>query len=95
VFTVSEDATAAIRQIITRPDIPEGAGLRIAVDGGRTALSIGVSVTPQPGDAVYEVGTDAQLFIAEEAGELLDEKTIDARTDESGQVQFVLDTLER
>jgi hypothetical protein len=93
VFTVSDNATYAIRQIVARPGIPEGAGLRIAADGNRASLSIAVSPAPQPGDTVVDAGTDAKLFVSAEAGVLLEHKTIDARTDDSGRVQFVLDTL--
>ncbi|GIF01211.1 adhesin [Paractinoplanes rishiriensis] len=92
-FTVSDNASYAIRQIVARPEIPEGAGLRIDADGNRTSLSIAVSPEPEPGDTVVDAGTDAKLFVSAEAGELLEHKTIDARTDEAGRVQFVLDTL--
>ena len=90
-FTVSDDATVAIRQIVSRPGVPQGAGLRIAADGDEGSLYLSVSPAPQPGDTVYEAGHDAQLFIAQGAGDLLNDGTIDARTDETGRVQFVLD----
>jgi hypothetical protein len=93
VFSISNNATVAIRQIIARPDVPTGTGLRIAADGDRPSLSIAVSPAPQRGDAVHGAGTDGQLFIAEEADALLQDRTIDARTDDSGRIQFVLDAL--
>lgn len=91
-FTVSDNANLAIREIMSRSASSDRAGLRIAATGDRASLSIAVSQAPQPGDTVHDAGANARLFIAEEAGELLADKTIDARTDESGRVQFVLDT---
>ncbi|MDY7088529.1 MAG: Fe-S cluster assembly protein HesB [Actinomycetota bacterium] len=91
-FTVSGSATAAIREIVTQPGIPEGSGLRIAVDEEPGALSISVAPLPQPGDTVFEAGRDASLFIAEGAGDLLADKIMDARTESDGRVRFVLDT---
>ncbi|MFC7279303.1 adhesin [Paractinoplanes rhizophilus] len=91
-FTVSDNATMAIRTIIGRSGVPQGAGLRIAADADRGSLHIAVSPAPEPGDTVYDAGADAQLFIAEGAGELLEERTMDVREDDAGRVQFVLDS---
>jgi len=44
------------------------------------------------GDAVYEAGEDARLFVAEGAEPLLRDRTIDALRDDAGRVQFVLVT---
>lgn len=91
-FAVSETATMAIRTLMGRADVPQGAGMRIVADADRSSLQIGVSPAPEPGDTVLDVGGDARLFIAEDAGELLENKLIDAQEDESGRLQFVLDT---
>lgn len=94
-FTVSDNATIAIRTIIGRAGAPEGAGMRIVPNPDRSALHIAVSPAPEPGDTVHGAGRNAQIFLAEGAGELLEDKTIDAREDDAGRVQFVLDSMER
>jgi iron-sulfur cluster assembly protein len=91
-FTVSENATTAIRMIVTRPGIPQGAGLRIAANDDRSMLNIAVTAQPQPGDTVFQAASDAPLFVANEAGDLLEDKVIDAVTDDDGRVQFVVDS---
>ncbi|HEX5200445.1 hypothetical protein ACFQS1_35520 [Paractinoplanes rhizophilus] len=89
-FTVSDNATAAIRHIVTGPGVPDGAGLRIAPNEDRSALSIAVAPLPRRGDTVFQAASDAPLFIAEGAGELLGDKVIDARTEEDGTTRFLL-----
>ncbi|SNY25593.1 hypothetical protein [Paractinoplanes atraurantiacus] len=90
-FTVSDSATAAIRHIVSQAGVPDGAGLRIAANQDHSALSIAVAPLPEPGDTVFQAGSDAALFIADGAGDLLDDKIIDAHTEDDGRVQFVLD----
>lgn len=51
------------------------------------------AICPQPGDTVFEAGRDASLFIAEDAGDMLDDKIMDAHTEADGRVRFVLDTV--
>ena len=94
-FTVSDNAVNSIRRIVAGPDVPPGAGLRIAADQDRGSLNIAVSTRAEPGDTVYEASDVAQLFIAKDAEELLDDRTIDTREDGAGRIQFVLDTLEQ
>lgn len=94
-FTVSDSATAAIRQIVSRPGVPDGAGLRIAANEDRSALKLAVARLPQPGDTVFEAASDAPLFIAEGAADLLQDKVIDAHMRDDGSVQFVLDAHSR
>jgi hypothetical protein len=88
VFTVSDNATVLIRQIVSQPGVPQGAGMRISTEGG--GLSIGMSAEAQPGDVVYGDGSEARIFVSEGAVNLLEGKTIDATQDDSGRVQFVL-----
>ncbi|MEU4245651.1 adhesin [Actinoplanes sp. NPDC026619] len=90
-FTVSDNATMAIRTIIGRSGVSQGGGLRIAAAGDRSVLSIAVSPAPEPGDTVYDAGKDAQLFIAQEAGGLLEDKTIDVQEDDAGRVEFTVE----
>lgn len=94
-FTVSDNAAVAIRTIIGRSGAPDGAGMRIVPNPDRSSLHIAVSPAPQPGDTVYDAGSNAQIFLAEGASELLEDKTIDAREDDAGMLQFVLDSIGR
>lgn len=89
-FTVSDDATAAMRDIVTQPGVPPGAGLRIVANPDGSSLHMTVAPMPEPGDTVYEAGQAAQLFVSHDAEDLLADKSIDARKDDAGQVQFVL-----
>ncbi|WP_127507816.1 Fe-S cluster assembly protein HesB [Actinoplanes solisilvae] len=93
VFTVSDDAVLAIRRLSTLPDAPPGAGLRISGgDDARThTLRLSLAAQPHPGDQVHEADDHIQVYVAEEAAGLLEGKTLDARTDDSGQVRFLLD----
>jgi Fe-S cluster assembly iron-binding protein IscA len=92
VFTVSDDATIAIRDLVSRPGVPPGAGLRIVEDDGESPLHIRMSPTPQPSDTVFKAAEDARLFIAPSAARRLENGTIDAYKNDSGRVQFVLDS---
>jgi hypothetical protein len=91
-FSVSDNAASAIHEIVTRPGVPPGSGMRIATGADSSTLEITVVTGPQPGDTVHEAGDEAQLFLEEGVSELLDEKTIDARQDGSGRVGFVIDS---
>jgi len=89
-FTVSDNATAAIRHIVSGPGVPDGAGLRIAPNEDRRSLSIALASLPHRGDTVFKAASDAPLFIADGAGELLGNRVIDARTEEDGTTRFML-----
>jgi iron-sulfur cluster assembly protein len=91
VITVSANAAAAIRQIVTQPGIPTGSGLRITSDEKRNAFHMSVSPSPHPGDTVLETVDDAPLFLSAEAGELLADKVIDAEVNDAGQLRFILE----
>lgn len=65
--------------------------MRITADEDGGVLRIGLSSAPEPGDTVVEAADDATLFLGDGAGDLLEDKVIDAVTDESGRVQFVVE----
>jgi len=88
-LTVTDNAAAAIRSLTTQPDVPEGAGLRIATDAAAGALQLSVSAEPHEGDQVVNE-SGARLFLDSEAAMLLDDKALDATVDEQGSVQFAL-----
>jgi iron-sulfur cluster assembly protein len=89
-LALTENATNVIRQIVDRPELGDGAGLRIA--GGQDqnqAFALSTAEAPAEGDVVVEE-QGARVFLASEAAELLDEKVLDAQVDDDGGVQFLL-----
>ncbi|QSB15431.1 adhesin [Natronosporangium hydrolyticum] len=88
-LTVTDNAAAAIRSLTTQPDVPDGAGLRIATDASAGALQLSVSAGPHEGDQVVDE-SGARLFLDGDAALLLDDKALDATVDDQGSVQFAL-----
>jgi iron-sulfur cluster assembly protein len=86
-LTVTENAVTEIRNLTDQPQAPEGGGVRIATTAGSLTLSL--AATPAEDDTVLHAdGT--RLFLDSSATTLLDDKTLDAVTDPSGQVQFTV-----
>lgn len=88
-LTVTDNAAAAIRSLTSQPDIPDGAGLRIAADQSAGALQLSVAPAPEQGDQVV-ADAGARLFLDTDAALLLDDKALDATMDEQGGIQFAL-----
>jgi iron-sulfur cluster assembly protein len=92
VLTLTDQAVDAIRNLTTRPGLPEQTGLRIApqdtdTDDGGLALSL--CDGPQAGDQVIEQA-DVQVFVQPDAAAVLDDKALDAQVNEDGEVSFQL-----
>jgi Fe-S cluster assembly iron-binding protein IscA len=87
VLTLTESAATEIRQLIEDPELPAGAGLRIANDPASGGMSLAVAMTPAAEDRVVEEA-GARVFLEPGAAALLDDKALDAGTDSAGQVQF-------
>lgn len=88
-LTVTDNAVAAIRSLTAQPEVPDGAGLRIATDPAAGALQLSVAPEPHEGDQVVD-NSGARLFLDTEAALLLDDKALDASVDDGGSVQFAL-----
>src|SRR5690606_2311736 len=86
-LTMTDNAVAAIRSLTGQPEVPEGAGLRIATDPAAGALQLSVAPAPHEGDQVLD-SAGARLFLDTDAALLLDDKALDATVDEQGAVQF-------
>ena len=89
-LTITDTAAEAIRGIVAAPEIPDGAGLRIATqpDGGAAALEVTVAEQPAETDQVVsEAG--ARVFVEADAVPLLDDKLLDAQI-EGTRVGFTL-----
>jgi iron-sulfur cluster assembly protein len=64
-LAVAEQAATVIRAIADRPELPEGAGLRIASDTGAPEdLSVAAAATPEDGDQVVDDGGSAEFLVS-------------------------------
>lgn len=80
-LTITETAAEAIRGIVASPEIPEGAGIRIATQPGAeqpAPLEVTVAEVPADSDQVLDEA-GARVFVEEHAAEILDDKTLDAQ----------------
>ena len=85
-LTVTENAVTEIRNLTDQPQAPEGGGVRIATDP-TGALELRLAATPAEDDTVLDAD-GARLFLDSIATTMLEDKTLDAVMDASGQVQF-------
>lgn len=92
---LTANATEAIGGILQAPGVPDDAGLRIAptqdLNGAEPAAeTLQVSIVEQPAssDSVLEEA-GARVFLQANVVEYLDDKLLDARTEEQG-VHFML-----
>jgi iron-sulfur cluster assembly protein len=88
-LTVTDNAVAAIRSLTGQPEVPDGAGLRIATDPSAGSLQLSLAPEPHEGDQVVD-NEGARLFLDNDAALLLDDKALDASVDDQGTVQFAL-----
>lgn len=87
-LTLTDNAATEIRNLVAQPDVPDDGGVRIA-SNGQGALTLALAAEPAAGDAVVE-DSGARVFLEPAAGQLLDDKLLDAGVDPDGQVQFTL-----
>ncbi|MGI8677717.1 MAG: HesB/IscA family protein [Jatrophihabitans sp.] len=87
-LTLTDSAAIEIRNLVAQPEVPEDGGVRIA-DSGDGALTLSLTGGPDAGDQIVE-NSGARVFLEPQAGQLLDDSTLDAGVDEQGQVQFTL-----
>jgi len=87
-LAVTEQAATVIRAIADRPELPEGAGLRIASDADADAgLSVAAAAEPEVGDQVVDEN-GARVFVDAGVTSLLEDKILDARVDDQGGAEF-------
>ena len=91
VLTITDTAAEAIRGIVAAPELPDGAGLRIATqhDAGEAALEVSVAESPAETDQVVDEA-GARVFVEADAVPLLDDKLLDAQI-EGTRVGFMLE----
>ena len=85
-LTVTENARSVIRDIVSHPEAPEGAQLRIAPAPEQNALTLAVVPEAASGDQVVDdvVCVDAQLAM------FLEQQTLDAVVEPDGSARFML-----
>ncbi len=88
-LAVTENATSVIRQLTDHAELPDGAGLRIASADEAPNLTVSPVGTPEDGDQIVESG-GARVFLESEAAEMLDDKVLDARVNDTGGVEFLV-----
>ena len=88
-LTMTESAVTEIRKLTDLPQAPEGSGVRIAADPTAGALTLSLAATPAEDDTVLDTA-GARLFLDSSATTMLDDKTLDAVKDPSGEIQFAI-----
>jgi iron-sulfur cluster assembly protein len=92
-LTLTDNAVSAIRALISQPEQPPDAGLRIMGQGeGVPPFQLALADTPADGDQVIESG-GARVFLAGDAAEVLADKSLDAEVDAQGAVAFSVSTM--
>ena len=86
-LTLSDSAVQAVDRLLSTPEIPDDAGLRIR-PAGESQLTLEIASEPAPGDHVVEQG-GARVFVDSEAAPVLENVELDARM-EGDQVAFGL-----
>ncbi|GAA3678624.1 hypothetical protein GCM10022224_048460 [Nonomuraea antimicrobica] len=90
-LTLTDNAVAAIRDLMVGEDVPAEAGLRISPKADEAGtLEVALARTPQANDQVVE-REDVRVFVAEDAVRILDDKSLDARPGSRGRQTFHLD----
>jgi iron-sulfur cluster assembly protein len=89
-LTLTPDAAQAVETIVSRPDLPDDAGLRITAEpqvtdsGPTNDLRLEMVSAPEPDDEIVEGG---QVYVEPGTAEMLGDKVLDADVVED-QVQF-------
>lgn len=89
-ITMTPQAHRVIRRVTAHPRVGRRSGLRIAARGPRTEdLKVRTAAAPEPGDRVVE-RDGARLYLDGTAAPRVDGRVLDAVTEDSGRVQFVV-----
>lgn len=89
-ITMTSEAHEVVRQVTSHPRVGRRSGLRIASGGHDTdTLSVQTVAAPHRGDRVVE-SDGARLYLDEVAEPRVDGHVLDAVTEHTGQVRFVV-----
>jgi iron-sulfur cluster assembly protein len=84
VLAISPTASAVIADALNSPDVPEGAGLRLAAEEPtERGIAIGIAFVESPlaDDEVIPTGTRGEVFVEPQTAELLQDQVLDAEID--------------
>jgi Fe-S cluster assembly iron-binding protein IscA len=79
-LTVTPSASQALTALLESPEIPDGAGVRIAHGpgpAGEPALGLSIVEGPAPEDVVVDGTGDVDLFVEATTADMLDDKELD------------------
>lgn len=92
-LTLTDQATRAIETLTSQAELSPEAGLRIVArpeeNSEPNRLAVTVSDGPAVGDKVVDNGT-ARVYLEPDAARALDDRQLDARITEQGDVQFLI-----
>jgi iron-sulfur cluster assembly protein len=92
VLALTEAAVGVIHDLTTQPGLPEGTGLRITPqpdNGSGPAYALSLSQTPEAADEVI-MAEDARVYLEQGVANQLQDKVLDARIDEQGEIAFLI-----
>jgi Fe-S cluster assembly iron-binding protein IscA len=88
-ITFTDKAISVMRQVTAHPKLTPSSGLRIARSASQSRLQVRTVLGPEPGDRVVE-RQGGRLYLGPEAARRVDGHQLDAVTDDSGRVHFVV-----
>ena len=89
-ISMTDRARRVVRQVTSHPRVGRRSGLRIAAQGEQTStLGVDTVAGPEPGDRVVE-DDGTRVYLDSEAEPRVDGYLLDAVTEESGRVRFVV-----
>lgn len=89
-ITMTRRAREVVRQITSHPRVGRRSGLRIASRDPQTdALDVRAVAEPHPGDRIVD-GDGARVYLDEVAEPRVDGHVLDAVTEDTGRVHFVV-----
>ena len=83
-LALTDNATSAIKDLTTQPQVPNGSGLRIApAPDGSGELQLSLQQQPTPGDEVIDT-SGARVFLEPNTATLLADQILDAQITDAG-----------
>lgn len=92
-LVLTEAAAEVVKSFTSNPQVPDGAGLRIASSapgsGSPDSLQVTATTAPAEDDQVIEK-EGARVYVEQQAALYLDDKVLDAQVDGEGKAHFYL-----
>ncbi|HEV2347259.1 MAG TPA: iron-sulfur cluster biosynthesis protein [Actinocrinis sp.] len=91
-LALTEAAVGVIHDLTTQPGLPEGTGLRITSqpdNGSGPAYALSLSQVPEAADEVI-MAQDARVYLEQGVAQQFQDKVLDARIDEQGEIAFLI-----